>query len=67
MTYPTPDANGTIAWNDAVMFAWESDKAVFSRFAADYGHLYDERIDLGELMAWHSDVVMGAIADLVFS
>ena len=66
MTYPTPDANGTISWNEAVMLAWE-DAAVFSRFAADYAHLYGERIDLGEFEAFYSEVVVNAIADLVFS
>ena len=66
MTYPTPDANGTISWNEAVMLAWE-DAAVFSRFAADYAHLYGERIDLGEFEAFYSEVVVDAIADLVFS
>jgi hypothetical protein len=66
MTYPTPDANGTISWNEAVMLAWE-DAAVFSRFAVDYAHLYGERIDLGELEAMRSEVAVNAIADLVFS
>ena len=66
MTYPTPDANGTISWNEAVMLAWENAE-VFSRFAADYGHMYGERIDLGEFEAFYCEVVVNAIADLVFS
>jgi len=69
MTYPTPDANGTISWHEAVMFAWNPDQDLnfLAQFAQDYGHLMGERIDLGELEVWYSDLAINAIADLVFS
>ena len=68
MTHPTPDANGTISWQEAVQFAWNSDQDLnfLPQFAQDYGHLFGERIDLGELEVWYSDLAVAAIADLVF-
>ena len=68
MTDPTPDANGTISWQEAVQFAWNSDQDLnfLPQFAQDYGHLFGERIDLGELEDWYSDLAIAAIADLVF-
>jgi len=69
MTYPTPDANGTITWSEAVQFAWNPDQDLnfLAQFAQDYGHLMGERIDLGELEVWYSDLAINAIADLMFS
>ena len=68
MTHPTPDANGTISWQEAVQFAWNSDQDLnfLPQFAQDYGHLFGERIDLGELEVWYSDLAVAVIADLVF-
>ena len=68
MTHPTPDANGTISWQEAVQFAWNSDQDLnfLPQFAQDYGHLFGERIDLGELEVWYSDLAIAAIADVVF-
>ena len=68
MTYPTPDANGTISWQEAVEFVWSADQDLnfIPQFAQDYGHLYGERIDLGELETWRCDLIGALIADLVF-
>ena len=68
MTHPTPDANGTISWSEAIQFAWNADEDLnfLPQFAQDYSHLYGERIDLGELEVWYSDLAIAAIADLVF-
>tara|TARA_B100002019_G_scaffold55197_1_gene47378 strand:+ start:233 stop:469 length:237 start_codon:yes stop_codon:yes gene_type:complete len=68
MTHPTPDANGTISWQEAVQFAWNSDQDLnfLPQFAQDYSHLCGERIDLGELEVWYSDLAVAVIADLVF-
>ena len=68
MTHPTPDANGTISWQEAVQFAWNSDQDLnfLPQFAQDYAHLFGERIDLGELEVWYSDLAVAVIADLVF-
>ena len=68
MTYPTPDANGTISWSEAVQFAWDADQDLnfLPQFAQDYSHLCGERIDLGELEVWRSDLIGQMIADLVF-
>ena len=51
------------------MFAWNPDQDLnfLAQFAQDYGHLMGERIDLGELEVWYSDLAINAIADLVFS
>ena len=68
MTHPTPDANGTISWQEAIQFAWNADEDLnfLPQFAQDYAHLCGERIDLGELEDWYSDLAIAAIADLVF-
>ena len=68
MTHPTPDANGTISWQEAVQFAWNADQDLnfLPQFAQDYSHLCGERIDLGELEVWYSDLAIAVIADLVF-
>ena len=68
MTHPTPDANGTISWQEAVQFAWNADEDLnfLPQFAQDYAHLCGERIDLGELEVWYSDLAVAVIADLVF-
>ena len=68
MTHPTPDANGTISWSEAVQFAWNSDPDLnfLVQFAQDYGHMAGERVDLGELEVWYSEHAIEAIADLVF-
>ena len=68
MTYPTPDANGTISWQEAIQFAWDADQDLnfLPQFAQDYSHLCGERIDLGELEVWYSDLAVAVIADLVF-
>ena len=68
MTHPTPDANGTISWQEAIQFAWNADEDLnfLPQFAQDYSHLCGERIDLGELEVWYSDLAVAVIADLVF-
>ena len=68
MTFPTADANGTISWQEAVEFVWSADQDLnfIPQFAQDYGHLYGERIDLGELETWRCDLIGALIADLVF-
>ena len=68
MTHPTPDANGTISWSEAIQFAWNADEDLnfLPQFAQDYAHLCGERIDLGELEVWYSDLAVAVIADLVF-
>lgn len=68
MTHPTPDANGTISWQEAIQFAWNADEDLnfLPQFAQDYAHLCGERIDLGELEVWYSDLAVAVIADLVF-
>ena len=68
MTFPTPDANGTISWQEAIRFVWNSDQDLnfLPQFAQDYAHLCGERIDLGELEVWYSDLAVAVIADLVF-
>ena len=68
MTHPTPDANGTISWQEAIRFVWNSDQDLnfLPQFAQDYAHLCGERIDLGELEVWYSDLAVAVIADLVF-
>ena len=68
MTHPTPDANGTISWQEAIQFAWNADQDLnfLPQFAQDYAHLCGERIDLGELEVWYSDLAVAVIADLVF-
>ena len=68
MTDPTPDANGTISWSEAVQFAWNADPDLnfLVQFARDYGHLFGERVDLGELEVWYSELAIAAIADCVF-
>ena len=68
MTHPTPDANGTISWQEAIRFVWNSDQDLnfLPQFAQDYSHLCGERIDLGELEVWYSDLAVAVIADLVF-
>ncbi len=67
--HPTPDANGTISWSEAVQFVFSPDPELnfLSQFAQDYSHLCGERIDLGELQTWYSELVIAAIADMVFS
>ena len=68
MTHPTPDANGTISWQEAIQFAWNADEDLnfLPQFAQDYAHLCGERIDLGELEVWYSDLAVAVIADLMF-
>ena len=68
MTHPTPDANGTISWQEAIQFAWNADQDLnfLPQFAQDYAHLCGERIDLGELEVWYSDLAVAVIADLMF-
>ena len=68
MTFPTADANGTISWQEAVEFVWSADADLnfLPQFAQDYGHLFGERIDLGELETWRCDLIGALIADLVF-
>ena len=68
MSFPTADANGTISWQEAVEFVWSADQDLnfIPQFAQDYGHLYGERIDLGELETWRCDLIGALIADLVF-
>ena len=68
MTHPTPDANGTISWQEAIQFAWNADEDLnfLPQFAQDYAHMCGERIDLGELEVWYSDLAIAVIADLVF-
>ena len=68
MTHPTPDANGTISWSEAVQFVFSPDPDLnfLVQFARDYGHLFGERVDLGELETWRCDLVGALIADLVF-
>jgi hypothetical protein len=68
MTFPTPDANGTISWSEAIQFVWDADQDLnfLPQFAQDYSHLCGERIDLGELEVWRSDLIGALIADLVF-
>ena len=68
MTFPTADANGTISWQEAVEFVWSADQDLnfVPQFAQDYGHLFGERIDLGELETWRCDLIGALIADLVF-
>ena len=68
MTFPTPDANGTISWQEAIRFVWNDDQDLnfLPQFAQDYAHLCGERIDLGELEVWYSDLAIAVIADLVF-
>ena len=68
MTYPTPDANGTISWSEAVQFVFSPDPDLnfLVQFARDYGHLFGERVDLGELEVWYSELAIAAIADCVF-
>ena len=68
MIHPTPDANGTISWQEAIQFAWNADEDLnfLPQFAQDYSHLCGERIDLGELEVWYSDLAVAVIADLVF-
>jgi hypothetical protein len=68
MTFPTPDANGTISWSEAIQFVWDADQDLnfLPQFAQDYSHLCGERIDLGELEVWRSDLIGQMIADLVF-
>ena len=65
MTYPTPDANGTISWQEAIQFVWDADQDLnfLPQFAQDYSHP-GERIDLGELET--RDLIGALIADLVF-
>ena len=59
MTFPTPDANGTISWSEAVQFVWDADQDLnfLPQFAQDYAHLCGERIDLGELETWRCDLI----------
>ena len=66
--YPRADANGTIAWNQAIQYVWNEDQGLnfLAQFAHDYGHMVGERIDLGELEEWYSEHAIEAIADLVF-
>ena len=70
MTHPTPDSNGTIAWMEAVQYIRSDepklDFLLLMNFGMHYGHLFGERIDLGELEAFRSRLVMDAIADIVF-
>ena len=68
MTHPTPDANGTISWSEAVQFVFSPDPDLnfLAQFAQDYGHLCGERVDLGELETWRCDLIGALIADLVF-
>tara|TARA_Y100000592_G_scaffold83237_1_gene132821 strand:+ start:521 stop:763 length:243 start_codon:yes stop_codon:yes gene_type:complete len=68
MTHPTPDANGTISWSEAVQFVFSPDPDLnfLMQFAQDYGHLFGERVDLGELEVWYSELAVAAIADCVF-
>ena len=68
MTHPTPDANGTIYWSEAVQFVFSPDPDLnfLVQFARDYGHLFGERVDLGELEVWYSELAVAAIADCVF-
>ena len=68
MTFPTPDANGTISWQEAIQFVWDADQDLnfLPQFAQDYAHLCGERIDLGELETWRCDLIGALIADLVF-
>lgn len=68
--HPTPDHNGTISWMEAVQFIRSDepklDFLLLMNFGMEYGHLFGERIDLGELEAFRSRLVMDAIADIVF-
>ena len=68
MTFPTPDANGTISWQEAVQFVFSPDPDLnfLAQFAQDYGHMFGERVDLGELEVWYSELAVAAIADCVF-
>ena len=70
MTYPTPDSNGTISWMAAVQLIRSDepklDFLLLMNFGMEYGHLFGERIDLGELEAFRSRLVTEAIADLIF-
>ena len=68
MTHPTPDANGTISWSEAVQFVFSPDPDLnfLAQFAQDYCHLCGERVDLGELEVWYSELAVAAIADCVF-
>ena len=70
MTHPTPDSNGTIAWMEAVQYIRSDepklDFLLLMNFGMHYGHLFGERIDLVELEAFRSRLVMDAIADIVF-
>ena len=70
MTHPTPDHNGTISWMEAVQFIRSEqsklDFVLLMNFGMHYGHLFGERIDLGELEAFRFRIVMDALADVVF-
>ena len=62
---PTADVNGTISWQEAVRYVWDPanpELCLLQQFAMDYGRLMGERIDLGELRAWHSE----RFTDLMF-
>ena len=67
-SYPTPDANGTISWSEAVRFVHHEDPDLnfIPQFAQDYGHMFGARIDLGELETWRCDLVGRLIANIVF-
>ena len=67
MTDPTPDANGTISWGEAIRFCWSADPDLnfLAQFGQDYSHMCGERIDLGELQTWYSDHAIEAIGFLV--
>ena len=69
MTHPIADANGTISWSEAIQFVFNPDPSLnfIAQFAQDYGHMMGERIDLGELETWYSEIIVNDIATIVFS
>ena len=68
--HPTPDSNGTISWMEAVQFMRSEqsklDFVLLMNFGMEYGHLFGERIDLGELEAFRFRIVMESIANIDF-
>ena len=68
--HPTPDHNGTISWMEAVQFIRSEqsklDFVLLMNFGMEYGHLFGERIDLGELEAFRFRLVMESIANIDF-
>ena len=56
----TADQNGTISWVDALRLVNESAagkrNSLLRFFLEDYSKLREERIDLGELNAWITEI-----------